>query len=575
MKDHRGAIKLIKFAIFVAIVVHVMGCLWYLIAKLDNFSPNTWVARHGYIDSDKTSCYIASIYFIFTTLTTVGYGDIHAYTKSERAFVFVLMALGVAFYSYTISNLSTIMANMDSKTSNLRNRLNALNDFAKATKLPDDLKQKIKAHILLNYEENMFSWFDQDTLMNELPASLRTDVSLHMHHKIVEKIYFFQDKDPGFISYIVPKLRTVSLQPGEFLYKEYEFPDEVYFLTKGRVNLIASNGVVFKSYVQGSYFGEVEIMENTPRDCSVQATKDGAEFLVLSKRHFLKMLEEFPKIAEEINDTSRLRCIKNSEAKETALKIETKKAFILDRQQSWRLKKSSTRNLEKNDKSPKNSDNNKKNKQKTMNFKKEKFRKMWQNIIEEKKEENKSEIARRKKENSLKGSEPQSPDNKPNLRTLKRHPTMMPGVKMNVEKIRSARRHSTFAPNIDKFDSLERNPNRNYVAKTDFDIPIMKYEELEVDSPLATEENENKDPKHNKLQLLKMLYAHLSKHNAKLHNKLRVSKGSLALLQNRQGYIKEQVTKILTFLKEESEEKSEKKTEEKKISRKRNSVDSF
>lgn len=208
--------------------------------------------------------------------------------------------------------------------------------------------------------------------MNELPSSLRTEVSLHMHHKIVEKIYFFQDKDPGFISYMVPKLRTVSLQPGEFLYKEYEFPDEVYFLTKGRVNLIASNGVVFKSYVQGSYFGEVEIIENTARDCSVQATRDGAEFLVLSKRQFLKMLEEFPKIAEEINETARLRSLKNAESKETALKIETNKTFVLEKQQSSKFSKFPT----KKDQDKTIIIDSKKPRQKTMHYKKEKFRKM-------------------------------------------------------------------------------------------------------------------------------------------------------------------------------------------------------
>jgi len=50
---------------------------------------------------------------VFTTLTTVGFGDIVAYTAVEKVFAIVWMTFGVAFYSFTIGNLSTIMATMD------------------------------------------------------------------------------------------------------------------------------------------------------------------------------------------------------------------------------------------------------------------------------------------------------------------------------------------------------------------------------------------------------------------------------------------------------------------------------
>ena len=61
------------------------------------------------------------------------------------------MGVGVGFYSYTISNLSTIMATLDTRTSNLKTRLAALNEFSKATKLPDDLKKKIRNYITHNH----------------------------------------------------------------------------------------------------------------------------------------------------------------------------------------------------------------------------------------------------------------------------------------------------------------------------------------------------------------------------------------------------------------------------------------
>lgn len=80
-------------------------------------------------------------------MTTVGFGDILPKTPSERIFTIILMGFGVGFYSYTISNLSAIMAALDTRTSNLKSRLNALNEFSKATKLPGDIKERIKRYI--------------------------------------------------------------------------------------------------------------------------------------------------------------------------------------------------------------------------------------------------------------------------------------------------------------------------------------------------------------------------------------------------------------------------------------------
>ncbi|OMJ94420.1 hypothetical protein SteCoe_2474 [Stentor coeruleus] len=573
LREHNGILNLIKFSVTVTILVHIMGCLWFFTAKFNEFNPDTWVFRHGYINSDTTTLYITSIYFVFTTLTTVGYGDIVAFTTEERVFALIIMSFGVAFYSYTISNLSTIMASIDSRTLNMKARISALNEFAKATKLPEDLKQRIKSHILLNYEENIFSWFDQDSLMNELPSSLRTEVSLHMHHKIVEKVYFFQDKDPGFISYMVPKLRTICLQAGDYLYKEHEYPDEVYFLTKGRVNLLAHNGAAFKTYVQGSYFGEYEILENKTRTCTVQAHKEGAEFLVLSKRHFLKTLEEFPKIAEEIRETARLRGIKNSEAKEEALKLETNTRITLEK----KIRLPLARKVFSQSSMEENGYKLERMKSKSVSSTREKNRKMWQNLIKEKKEEEikatrevpkgKSEskwdmmmknIFRRKSNlatNNIRGNENihQSDTIKEETtiqgksglleRTLTMHPASASiqspvtkiGSKWNIVRGKYNEILQMSKENNEPID-LWNEATTNKVDKLDWLL-----DDAEVNSPLGSDDEKKQDPK---LLLLKTLNSHLAQHNLRMQYKINVARKAFSMLKIRQDYIKTQIDSL-------------------------------
>ena len=63
--------------------------------------------------------YIQSFYWSFQTLATVGFGDISAKTKNERIFASIWMIFGIGFYSYTIGNMTNLIASMDSSSEEL------------------------------------------------------------------------------------------------------------------------------------------------------------------------------------------------------------------------------------------------------------------------------------------------------------------------------------------------------------------------------------------------------------------------------------------------------------------------
>jgi len=106
IKMNAGIVRMISVTITVFFLVHLVGCFWFLSAKLDDFNPDTWVVRFGYLDYDPSQQYLASIYWALQTLTTVGFGDIYAKTIPEKVIAILWMIFGVGFYSFTIGNLS-------------------------------------------------------------------------------------------------------------------------------------------------------------------------------------------------------------------------------------------------------------------------------------------------------------------------------------------------------------------------------------------------------------------------------------------------------------------------------------
>jgi hypothetical protein len=89
-----GARKMFNILVIILVMSHLVASFWYdffiilhiskkkkyryFVARLADFDHETWVIRFHYLDNNYFSKYIASYYWSFQTITTVGYGDVPA-----------------------------------------------------------------------------------------------------------------------------------------------------------------------------------------------------------------------------------------------------------------------------------------------------------------------------------------------------------------------------------------------------------------------------------------------------------------------------------------------------------------
>jgi hypothetical protein len=131
LKIDENVARLLTFLAVILFINHVLACLFVVTAKVNE--QQNWI--HSYVEKNAREhpevyedyeIYIVSFYFVSTTVTTVGYGDITAENLVEKVFAVFMLFIGVMTFSFASGSLSSIITNYDNKQAGLKERLSTL-----------------------------------------------------------------------------------------------------------------------------------------------------------------------------------------------------------------------------------------------------------------------------------------------------------------------------------------------------------------------------------------------------------------------------------------------------------------
>ena len=304
-----SVLRLFGFFVSVLGAVHLMACLWCFAPSLEGYSVDTWVVHFGFTDEDDGSIYIAAFYWAFTTLTTVGYGDITAVSPLEKIIAVFWMLTGICSFSFAIGSLTNMIGKLDTKESNLVHKLEHIEEFSKEARLPKELRNRLRHALRYSNDHLGFKWTDKSRLFAELPKKLKMQVALAMHQGAVQRITFFTEKNEEFIAATVPFLLPLFVEERGYVYKRKEHPVDMYFIASGRCAVTMthkSKTIQLRLLLCGAYFGEIELLESIPRLYSVQAIAN-CDLLTLPKPVLKEIQTDFPRIFDEIRSVASTR----------------------------------------------------------------------------------------------------------------------------------------------------------------------------------------------------------------------------------------------------------------------------
>ena len=96
------------------------------------FEPKVnWIYKQGLDEATNWEIYVTAVYFTFTTMVTVGYGDISGVSVTEKCYCMLLMFIGGISYSLLTSYLTSMVQSEDDEQRLLYERLDILRAIKK------------------------------------------------------------------------------------------------------------------------------------------------------------------------------------------------------------------------------------------------------------------------------------------------------------------------------------------------------------------------------------------------------------------------------------------------------------
>uniref|UniRef100_A0A3P8U654 Voltage-gated delayed rectifier potassium channel KCNH4 n=1 Tax=Amphiprion percula TaxID=161767 RepID=A0A3P8U654_AMPPE len=239
-----------------ALLAHWMACVWYFIGRREIESWLHELANQIYGNvsggggggnlgggPSMRSSYVTSLYFALSSLTSVGFGNVSANTDSEKIFSICTMLIGALMHAVVFGNVTAIIQRMYSRRSLYHTRTKDLKDFIRVHRLPKALEQRMLECFQTTWSVN--NGIDVSEVRRILPSCplLRADIAMHLNKELLQ-LPLFESASRGCLRSLSLIIKTSFCAPGEFLIRQGDALQAIYFVCSGSMEVLKDNTVL-------------------------------------------------------------------------------------------------------------------------------------------------------------------------------------------------------------------------------------------------------------------------------------------------------------------------------------------
>lgn len=278
----RTVIGLFRLLFLMGTIAHMQACIFYYIASTN--IGNSWVSKLHFdccdpmmdtftaysLKTDDISCmddvvmpdlsslYANAIYWSFTTLTTVGYGDIVPCNEMEMLFATAAMVVGSALFAYIVGNISSVVTSIKGQELKMKERMRELQEYIALRKIPKQLADQVRRQCMHLWKRTVF---EEDKVLSQFTPGLRKEIVSFVNDHILLSVKTFEAfKGEPLLTEIALRLKPASAIAGEIITGHGELFGDLYILQAGKAEVLDENGTVIEAFSTKGSFNELELL---------------------------------------------------------------------------------------------------------------------------------------------------------------------------------------------------------------------------------------------------------------------------------------------------------------------------
>lgn len=309
--------RIANLVLYIIIIIHWNGCLYFAISKILGFGSDTWVYPGPKKPefSQLSRQYIYSFYWSTLTLTTIGETP-PPVRDVEYFFVVVDFLTGVLIFATIVGNVGAMISNMNAARAEFQAKIDSIKQYMQFRKVTKDLEVRVVKWFDYLWTEGKTC--DEKQVLKNLPDKLKAEIAINVHLETLRKVRIFQDCEAGLLIELVLKLQPQVFSPGDYICKKGDIGREMYIIKEGKLAVVADDGVTqFVVLSDGAYFGEISILgikgskAGNRRTANIRSV-GYSDLFALSKDDLMEALTEYPDAKNALEEKGRAILMKDN-----------------------------------------------------------------------------------------------------------------------------------------------------------------------------------------------------------------------------------------------------------------------